>query len=322
MNRVRSIVVGVDFTPCSAAALRQAIRIAKWNQAQLHPVHIIETLVATELEAALTKFQVDIQAGLVRDARKAWDQFVAGIPETADPEAADLDLYVEINHPTALMRLVRDYNADLLIMGTHGTSPADQDTGTLATACVRKAMSKVLLVRDEHAGPFGSVVACVDFSETSQIALQQAARVAVQDGATLHILHVFSAPWRRLHYRAPTPEATPDFEKQYRDGLRRRLEEFGESVSEELRYLKPQHHVFDFHKYGHGIIEFAKNVDADLVVLGTRGRSNLRDMLWGSTAERVVRNTPCSILAVKPPGFEHPAGMETEAPRPNPLDRL
>jgi len=318
MNRVRSIIVGVDFTPCSATALRQAIRIAKWNQAQLHPVHIIEMLVATELEAALTKFQQDIQAGLVRDARKAWSQFIADIPE-----AADLDLYVEINHPVvALMRLVRDYRADLLVLGTHGTSPPDRDTGTLATASVRKAMTKVLLVRDPHTGPFRSVVACVDFSETAKLALEQAARVAVQDGATLHVLHVFSAPWRRLHYRAPTPQATPDFEKQYRDGLLRRLEGFGQSAGDELHYLKPKYEVFDHPKYGDGIIEFAKNVDADLVVLGTRGKSNIRDMLWGSTAERVVRNTPCSILTVKPPGFEHPLGITTDAARPNPLDRL
>ncbi|MBM4361664.1 MAG: universal stress protein, partial [Deltaproteobacteria bacterium] len=40
---------------------------------------------------------------------------------------------------------------------------------------------------------------------------------------------------------------------------------------------------------------------ADLVVLGTRGRTNLRDLFLGSTAERVVRECPCSVLAV-PPG--------------------
>jgi nucleotide-binding universal stress UspA family protein len=50
MDRLGSIVVAVDFTPCSATALAQAARIAQWNQAKLHVVHVIETLVVIELQ--------------------------------------------------------------------------------------------------------------------------------------------------------------------------------------------------------------------------------------------------------------------------------
>jgi len=65
--------------------------------------------------------------------------------------------------------------------------------------------------------------------------------------------------------------------------------------------------LFDFPGHGRGITEFARQVGADLVVLGTRGRTNLRDLLLGSTAERVVRDAPCSILTVKPDELEDPA---------------
>jgi nucleotide-binding universal stress UspA family protein len=41
-------------------------------------------------------------------------------------------------------------------------------------------------------------------------------------------------------------------------------------------------------------------VDADLIALGTRGRTNLRDVLLGSTAERVIRSAGRSVLAVRP----------------------
>ena len=73
-----------------------------------------------------------------------------------------------------------------------------------------------------------------------------------------------------------------------------------------MAHLKPQYEVFDYQGHGWGITEFTKQVDGALVVLGTRGRTNLRDVLLGSTAERVVRDAPCSILAVRPEGFEHP----------------
>lgn len=308
MNWPQSIVAGVDFTPCSATALKQAVRVAERNQARLQVVHVIETLVVTDLEEALSPFQTDVRAGLVRDAREAWPGFTADIPG-----ASALELEVEINHPVAaILRRVRAQAADLLVLGTHGTSPPDRGAGTLATACVRKARASVLLVRDPQVGPFRSVVACVDFSATSRKALEQAVRMAAQDGAALHALHVFHAPWHRLHYGAPTPQASTNYQKQYRDGLRRRLEAFCEPLLPEMAHGKAQYEIFDYQGHGAGISEFVKQIDGDLVVLGTRGRTNLRDILLGSTAERVVRDAPCSILAVKPDGFEHPLGWWNE----------
>ena len=302
MSAWTSLVVGVDFTPCSASALRQAIRIAERNQATLRVVHVLETLVVEDLEEALGPFQTDLRPGLIRDAGKTWNEFTADIPG-----ASGLELAVEIDNPVfAILRRVREQSVDLLILGTHGTSPPDRGAGTLATACVRKAMASVLLVRDPHTGPFTSIVACIDFSATSRKALEQAVRMAEHDAAVLHVLHVFNAPWHRLHYRAPTPQAAPDYQKQYRDGLRRRLEAFCEPLHGEMARLETRYAVFDVAGHGHGITEFVKQVGGDLVVLGTRGRTNLRDLLLGSTAERVVRDAPCSILAVKPEGFEHP----------------
>jgi nucleotide-binding universal stress UspA family protein len=295
----RAIVAGVDFTECSATALVQATRIAGVSGAPLRVLHVIDVVVAVDLEEALTPFQTDIRAGLVEDARKSWRQFAAAIPG-----AAALALDVEVDAPVAaIVRRVRDTRADLLVMGSHGTSPADRGVGTLASACVRKAPATVLLVRDPHVGPFTSVVACVDFSETSRRALAHAVRMATLDGARLHVLHVFDAPWRRLHYRAPTLEASPDRRKQYRDGLRRRLEAFAEPLRAEMARLRTTYELFDFPGHGRGIGQFASDVRADLLVLGTRGRTNLRDVLLGSTAERVLRDTTCSILAVKPDDF-------------------
>jgi nucleotide-binding universal stress UspA family protein len=304
MSWPQSIVVGVDFTPCSATAVRQGVRLAELTRASVHSVHVIERLVVTDLEDALTPFQSEVRATLVRDAREAWPGFTADIPG-----ASTLELAVEIDEPVAaILRLVRERSADLLVLGTHGTSPPDRGAGALATACVRKARASVLLVREAQLGPFRSVVACVDFSDTARKALEQAARMAAHDGAVLHVLHIFDAPWHRLHYRAPTPQASADYQKQYRDALRRRLQAFCEPVVPEAARLSARYEMFDYKGHGAGITEFVKQIAADLVVLGTRGRTNLRDILLGSTAERVMRDTPCSILAVKPEPFEHPPG--------------
>jgi nucleotide-binding universal stress UspA family protein len=47
-------------------------------------------------------------------------------------------------------------------------------------------------------------------------------------------------------------------------------------------------------------VKYATDSGADLVILGTRGKTNLRDVLLGSTAEHVVQDAQCSVLVTKP----------------------
>jgi nucleotide-binding universal stress UspA family protein len=51
------------------------------------------------------------------------------------------------------------------------------------------------------------------------------------------------------------------------------------------------------------IVDFLKKSGADLAVLGARGRSAMMTWFLGTVAERIVRESPCSVLTVKPEGF-------------------
>lgn len=297
-----SVVVGTDFTPCSAVAVGQAARIAAWSNAPLRVVHVIDTTVVIELESALSPYQQAIRDNLVNDAQKAWSEFAAKIEG-----AAALPIHVSINNRlVGILNHAREHKGDLLVMGAFGDRRPDVGFGTVATACVRKSMTDVLLVRDTQVGSFKCVVAAVDFSETSARALARAALVAAQDSAELHVLHVFAAPWHRLHYRAPEPMAPPHLQKQYRDALDRRLGEFVGPIAEAHKGLRVRPVCYDYAGHRSGIVEYAQSVSADLIALGTRGRTNLRDILLGSTAEKALDESPCSVLAVKPEGFHHP----------------
>lgn len=310
MQALTTIVVGVDFSPGSEAALREAVRIAQWNRSTIIAVHVIDTLVANELQEAMAGFQANVRESLMADAQQAWSAFAARVPGTA---GIPIRIVIE-NRVRGLLSAAREARADLLVIGAYGSRPPEVGVGTAATSCVRHAMSRVLVVRDTQPGPFTTVVACVDFSPTSLSALDQAARVATQDGAALHVVHVFDAPWHKLHYRAPTPEADPKFQKQYREGLERRLRAFAQDLGRQIDYLKPVYALFDWQGHRSGIVEYSTGVNADLIVLGTRGRTNLRDVLLGSTAEKALRETRCSILAVKPEGFTHPLNAVDDHP--------
>jgi nucleotide-binding universal stress UspA family protein len=293
-----SIVVGVDFTPCSAAALVHGLRIRDSTGAALQIVHVIDTLVAVELEEALSPMQQDIREGLIADAKEAWARFATGVPGA---ESVPIQIRID-NRIHGIVETVHEQRADLLVLGAFGSQSPDVGVGTVATGCIRKSPADVLLVRDTQVRPFRTLVVGVDFSPTSQRAVKRAASIAAKVQADLHVVHVFCGPWHRLHYRAPTVEVAPHFQKQYRDGLHGRLVAFTRSALNDIPPDRVHLVVHDDQGHRSGLVEYAAGVSADLMIVGTRGRTTLRDLLLGTFAEKVLRNTPCSVLAVKPPG--------------------
>jgi universal stress protein E len=300
MNQLKSILAGVDFSECSRTALQQAARMAAINHGRLHVFHVIEDLVLSEFAETLKVSDIELRELALDRAAVRLKQWVedAGCPDDTHCEA-------RIGTPLdAVLKKAHDVEADLIVLGETGSSMSGQGAGVLATKLLRKSPCKVMLINETHREPFQLVLACVDFSETSRQVVVQALRIATQNKSQLHFLHVTDPPWRRLHYLRPTPEAAPDFQKQYRDTLRYRLEQFvGETGGLNVRY-----NLHESSSPGSGIANYARLLHADLLVLGTKGKTNLRYVLLGSTAERLLRDVPCSVLAIKPPGF---AGVVT-----------
>ncbi len=291
MNQLKSILVGVDFSECSRCALEQAVRLARWNKAGLNVIHVMDS---SALDNSMTSFppELDELRRILREQairRLAEWTKEAGAPEGHSREVmngAPLDL---------LLQESRTRHADLLVLGVTGDSLLPYGAGTLATKCLRKSATKVLLVKQTHPRPFRRIVACVDFSETSREVVKHALRVAGQDQAELHFLHVFRAEWNNWTSQS-TLSALTDFAKNCRAILENNLRQFASGPEETTAIYS----VTQAKTHGHGIAEYCRNVDADLVVLGTRGRTTLKYILLGSTVERLLKEIPCSVLAVRP----------------------
>lgn len=292
MDRIRSLVVGVDFSPAARTALREALRIAAWNRAHVQAVHALDPVVAREYESAVGARPGSLSEDLVDEVEREWRAFNASVEGAEDvPFAVEIEAAVP-----ALLKRVERHAADLLVLGTRGNDGV-RPCGAVAKACVRRATADVLLVREDQPSGHQNVVVGVDFSDTSRAALAQAARVALQEDAFLHVVHVFELPWTRLR-RAPPVDA--DTEARYRQALPVRLREFADSLRHEMGVLQPEFAVVEAPDHGRAVAQYASDLAAPLVVLGTRGRTNLHELLVGSTAERVLEAAPCSILAVRP----------------------
>ncbi len=134
----------------------------------------------------------------------------------------------------------------------------------------------------------------VDFSDSSLKALQGAEEIAARFGAELHLFH--SHP---INFIASSPYA-PVLPVYYFEDLARaaakqlhdwRIEHCGEKITvhEHLSEEPP----------APAILECAKEIDADMIVMGTRGLSGLKHVLMGSVAERVVQRADCPVLTIK-----------------------
>jgi nucleotide-binding universal stress UspA family protein len=297
MDRLRNIVVGVDFSLASLDALAQAKRVASWSRSEMSAVHVIDTVAVLDIQEALSMIAARVQDGLIEDAKSHWKALIASNPWLSE---IPFDVVVT-NAVVELSRRVSGAEAEhsLLVMGVNSKSTDDGGVGAIASGCVRHAQSSVLLVRQGHPGAFKRVVACVDFSETSREAVDQAIRVSAQDGSELHVLHVHSEPRTLFGFNTRSAMTPLDAAKE-RDRLREKLLGFCESLGAEAVWARERVVAIEASSHGRGIIDYATGVGADLVVLGVRGRTNLRDLVLGSTAERVLRNARCSVLTVHP----------------------
>jgi nucleotide-binding universal stress UspA family protein len=149
---------------------------------------------------------------------------------------------------------------------------------------------------------FQEIVVATDFSESSLAALETAYDLALQGGHTLHLVHVME-PY--LVTGDPTAMLHPSVEEAYQEA-RKRLEALipEEWLDEdEVKFLTVKSSILTESSPAQAITRFAQNKNADLIIVGTHGRKGLTRMLMGSTAENLLRQSPCPVLVVKHKGL-------------------
>jgi nucleotide-binding universal stress UspA family protein len=136
------------------------------------------------------------------------------------------------------------------------------------------------------------LVVGVDFSPTSESALDEALSLAAAPGTSVHLVHVASGS---------TTEVVLDLlegvRKTNQAEAERHLAGFGRSRA--VAHGFPPDRIFAHVRVGnpaHEIVALAQRLAADLVVIGTHGRTGLGRMLLGSVAEAIVKRAPCPVL--------------------------
>ena len=145
--------------------------------------------------------------------------------------------------------------------------------------------------------PCDTILTAIDFSENSEYAFDYALTLAKQFQADLHVLHVINEPLdlRNLYF----PHISfQELKKEIEAGAADMMEGFCHRKMG--GYAKYQTCIVNGLPYEE-IIRKASEINASLIVVGTRGRTGLDHVIFGSTAGRVVRGAPCPVLSVRLP---------------------
>jgi len=155
-----------------------------------------------------------------------------------------------------------------------------------------------------------SILVATDFGEAAGAALAYGRELARTFKATLHLLNVADDVFVRLGgdaYVAVLPDLQRDMEDSARQQLDRLL------IDNDPEPLPVRSAVVTSAATAAAIVQYARDFDINLIVIGTHGRGAVAHLLMGSVAERVVRTAPCPVLTVRHPehGFVMPDALVT-----------
>jgi nucleotide-binding universal stress UspA family protein len=287
---IRRILCPTDFSETSAHAVDHAAAFAAYWKSTITALHVVG-LIEPWVE------------GEVDELRAQTAAFFA--PAVAKGIA--VDVVVEADQPVrGILKRAVDLPADLIVMGTHGTSGFEHLVlGSVTEKVLRKAPCPVLTVPPRAQGrahiPFERLVCAVDFSDASLAAVPLALFLAHSSGAELMLLYSLEWPWTEPP--APVGDDLPreqavalaEFRKYSHEQARARLESL---VPDSAPALRVTTCVRDG-KPAAQILEAAAQGCADLIVLGVGTRNAVDLTFLGSTAHHVVRAAPCPVLTVR-----------------------
>ncbi len=285
MKKMERILIATDFSPSAQAATEVAVSLAKKFGSTLTCLHII--IPAPHSSPS--------EGALKRNAR---EQFKA-LEERLALEGVNIDESITVlGKPFAeILKTAEHNNFNLIIMGACGEKSTAERLvlGSTAEKVIRKSEKPVLAVKPPATDIFEHILAAVDFSDVSERALKNAIRLTRAFESHLMVLHVIDDIEECLLY-LDVEEEKQDVQLQWREQC---STAFDKLLKKTDFYDLPWEKIVRTGKPHEEIQTAAKEIHADLIVMGASGHSRLREILMGTTASKVSRALPCSLLTVK-----------------------
>jgi len=287
---VKKILVATDFSTHADRALEHALALARLFEST------VELFTSAYIPPqALAAMATGMSPTWIQEARDQAHEQLETLAAKLRSQGVRVSCSASTDEPSsAICARADEIRADLIAIGTRGhTGIAHVVFGSIAERVARLAHSSVLTAHDDSPKPGGyrRVLVPTDFSPDADLALAWARVIVEKTGGKLIVQHSYDMPALMTGGAAL---ARASIQKSLETSAHERLEALratlsGCDVETSVSHGRPDA----------AILEAAESAKADLIVMGTRGRTGLAHIVMGSTAERVLRRSHVPVVTLK-----------------------
>jgi len=284
MRRFHKILCPVAFSENAMAALDQAAKLARKDDALLYLIHVEFVPIGdpTKLDPYAKVATQPDKLRLEQIARK----HLAKVRH---------QILVQVGRPAEVIeKAAEDLDVDLVAMATHERARIDRlFIGSIAEHVLRSSRRPVLSFGPGTSiGALKKILCLVDFDPDSIAAVNFGSRLAQRYDAAISLLRVVPMPFEPSEQ--PVEPLTPEWEQDARARLVKvAAETLGANTKGELMVRRGDP--------ASAILEAEKELQPDLIVMASHEQSGLGHLIFGSAAERTVRESNVPVLTVRRP---------------------
>ena len=273
---MKKILVPTDFSGQTENALKVAVQLANKNESEIHMLHMIE-LPMHQIIATSNFSELPEAVFFMKIAHNKFE-------EALDKDYLDgLDIFenIKFNDASAgVLEACQEDDIDLVVMGSHGASGfKEMFIGSTAEKVVRTAKKPVLVIKnDTDIFNVDNFVFASDFKNDNKETYEQAVKLAKSWGSKIHLLMVNTAG----NFKTTT--------------------EAEEAMNEFIKGTDYENHtlnIFNDVSVEKGILNFSKNINADLIGISTHGRQGIAHFFNGSISEDLVNHSKRPVITFK-----------------------
>jgi nucleotide-binding universal stress UspA family protein len=276
------VVAATDLSDVADEALRQADEWATRRGRELVVAFVVPQTIREA--SAFPPAYADDAVALLELERRAEELVVERVCRVTRRRASDFRVIIDGGRADlGIVRVAGEERADLIVVGNRRSSALERLLlGSISERVVRYAHCSVLVSRASRRT--GVILAATDLSDAALPAVSAAIEVAREQKAALTVMHAVEAS------PAEGRDAmTAEWRRKIAASLTKLVERSGLEIVFDVAHGPP----------ADSIVLRAEELGAELIVVGTRGRSGMARLAYGSVAETVARTASCSVLAVR-----------------------
>ena len=324
MQRFKDILCVLETAMSCKPVMERAVTLAENNQANLTVMDVVEHVTAGIGMPDGGPISADLQAALVSARAQELEKMV-------EPYRARIAIQTRVLVGVPFLEIIREVlrsGHDLVIKSPERRDWLERLLGSEDMHLLRKCPCPVWLIKPGKHKPYRRILAAVDVGDAypeEELAsrralrrqiLEMASSLALSEFAELHVVHAWDVVTESALHHAfiHTPEeklaaSVEQVRQQHAASLDALLHAVtGDPGQDALDYLEPRTHLVRGNARKE-IPALAKQIGADLVVMGTVARTGVPGFIMGNTAETILNQIDCSVLAIKPPGFTTPVTL-------------